>query len=136
MLKLKDYKIYSKFIENLAKRLTKFYYQKLDKPFKVSNKLRGRGYDPVTSVDKALEKFIRREIKKKFPNHQIIGEEFGHQKTKSDYSWVIDPLDGTRSFVIGGSLLLVLQIFQYSKNFILMFLIKFRMFQKMEKKEY
>ncbi len=101
MLKLKDYKIYSKFIENLAKRLTKFYYQKLDKPFKVSNKLRGRGYDPVTSVDKALEKFIRREIKKKFPNHQIIGEEFGHQKTKSDYSWVIDPLDGTRSFVIG-----------------------------------
>ena len=101
MLKNTDYKIYSKFIENLAKKLTKFYYKKLDRPFKVSNKLKGRGYDPVTSVDKAFEKFIRAEIKKKFPNHQIIGEEFGYHKTKSDYSWVIDPLDGTRSFVIG-----------------------------------
>jgi len=101
MLKTTDYKIYSKFIENLAKKLTKFYYKKLDRPFKVSNKLKGGGYDPVTSVDKAFEKFIRAEIKKKFPNHQIIGEEFGHHKTKSDYSWVIDPLDGTRSFVIG-----------------------------------
>ncbi len=103
MIKLKplDYKIYSKFIENLAKKLTKFYYLKLNKPFKVSNKLTGKGYDPVTSADKAFEKFIRNEIKKKFPNHQIIGEEFGHKKSKSDYSWVIDPIDGTRSFVIG-----------------------------------
>ena len=103
MLKLKssDYIVYSKFIENLAKKLTKFYYLKLNKPFKVSNKLRGKGYDPVTSADKAFEKFIRKEIKKNFPNHQLIGEEFGHKKSKSDYSWIIDPIDGTRSFVIG-----------------------------------
>ena len=100
-LKSSDYKVYSKFIENLAKKLTKFYYLKLNKPFKVSNKLRGKGYDPVTSADKAFEKFIRREIFKKFPNHQVIGEEFGHKKSKSDYSWIIDPIDGTRSFVIG-----------------------------------
>jgi myo-inositol-1(or 4)-monophosphatase len=73
----------------------------LNKPFKVSNKLKGKGYDPVTSADKAFEKFIRKEIKKNFPNHQVIGEEFGHKKTKSDYSWIIDPIDGTRSFVIG-----------------------------------
>jgi len=103
VLKLKstDYKAYSKFIENLAKKLTKLYYSKLNKPFKVSNKLKGKGYDPVTSADKAFEKFIRKEIKKNFPNHQVIGEEFGHKKTKSDYSWIIDPIDGTRSFVIG-----------------------------------
>mgnify|MGYP001998721440 CR=1 FL=1 len=100
-IKSSDYKAYSKFMENLAKKLTKFYYLKLNKPFKVSNKLRGKGYDPVTTADKSFEKFIRKEIKKKFPNHQIIGEEFGHQKSKSDYSWVIDPIDGTRSFVIG-----------------------------------
>ena len=100
-LKSSDYKVYSKFIENLAKKLTKFYYLKLNKPFKVSNKLRGKGYDPVTSADKAFEKFIRKEIKKNFPNHQLIGEEFGHKKSKSDYSWIIDPIDGTRSFVIG-----------------------------------
>ena len=103
MLKIKssDYKVYSKFIENLAKKLTKFYNLKLNKPFKVSNKLKGKGYDPVTSADKAFEKFIRKEIKKKFPNHQVIGEEFGHKKSLSDFSWVIDPIDGTRSFVIG-----------------------------------
>ena len=103
MLKLKssDYKAYSRFVENLARKLNKFYYSKLNKPFKVSNKLKGKGYDPVTSSDKAFEKFIRNEIKKKFPKHQIIGEEFGQKKTKSDFSWVIDPIDGTRSFVIG-----------------------------------
>ncbi len=100
-MKSSDYKIFSKFIENLAKKLTKFYYFKLNKPFKVSNKLKGKGYDPVTSADKAFEKFIRIEIKKKFPEHQVIGEEYGHKKSKSNYSWVIDPIDGTRSFVIG-----------------------------------
>ena len=80
ILKSSDYKKYSKFIENLAKKLTKFYYSKLNKPFKISNKLIGKGYDPVTSADTAFEKFIRKEINKKFPNHQIIGEEFGYQK--------------------------------------------------------
>ena len=53
MLKSSDYKAYSKFIESLAQKLTKFYYSKLNKPFKISNKLKGRGYDPVTSADKA-----------------------------------------------------------------------------------
>ena len=101
MLKSSDYKAYSKFIESLAKKLTKFYYSKLNKSFKVSNKLKGKGYDPVTTSDKAFEKFIRKEIKKKFPNHQVIGEEFGHQKSRSDFTWVLDPIDGTRSFVIG-----------------------------------
>ena len=101
MFKSINYKAYSKFIENLAKKMTKFYYSKLNKPFKTSNKLKGKGYDPVTTADKAFEKFIRKEIKKKYPDHQVIGEEFGHKKSKSDYSWVIDPIDGTRSFVIG-----------------------------------
>ena len=101
MIKSREYKVYSKFIGKLANKLTKFYYSKLNKSFKVSNKLKGRGYDPVTSADKAFEKFIRKEIKKKFPNHQVIGEEFGYQKSRSDFTWVLDPIDGTRSFVIG-----------------------------------
>ena len=100
-LKSSEYKIYSKFVKNLAIKLTKFYYSKLNKKFKVVNKLKGKGFDPVTSADKAFEKFIRNEIKKNFSNHEIIGEEFGYKKSKSDYSWVIDPIDGTRSFVIG-----------------------------------
>ena len=97
----KNYSIYANFLDKLALELTKFYYSKLNKTFKVSNKLKGKGYDPVTTSDKAFEKFIRLKIKKKFPDHQVIGEEFGQKKTKSDYTWVIDPIDGTRSFVIG-----------------------------------
>ena len=97
----KNYSIYANFLNRLALELTKFYYSKLNKTFKVSNKLKGKGYDPVTTSDKAFEKFIRLKIKKKFPDHQVIGEEFGQKKTKSDYTWVIDPIDGTRSFVIG-----------------------------------
>jgi histidinol phosphatase-like enzyme (inositol monophosphatase family) len=100
-LSSKEYKKYATFLNNLAKDLTKFYYSKLNKTFKVSNKLKGKGYDPVTTSDKAFEKFIRLKINKKFSNHQIIGEEFGHKKSKSDFTWVIDPIDGTRSFVIG-----------------------------------
>ena len=96
-----NYKIYYKFLNNLAKELTRFYTSKLSKSFKVTNKLKGRGYDPVTSSDKAFERFIRSKITKKFPNHQIIGEEFGKTKSDSNYSWVIDPIDGTRSYVIG-----------------------------------
>ena len=97
----KNYKTYANFLNKLASELTSFYFSKLNKTFKVSNKLKGRGYDPVTTSDKAFEKFIRSKIKKKFPSHQVIGEEFGHKKTNSDYTWVIDPIDGTRSFVIG-----------------------------------
>jgi fructose-1,6-bisphosphatase/inositol monophosphatase family enzyme len=97
----KNYIIYAKFLSNLAKDLTNFYYSKLNKTFKVSNKLKGKGYDPVTTSDKAFEKFIRFKIKKNFSDHQVIGEEFGYKKSKSDFTWVIDPIDGTRSFVIG-----------------------------------
>ena len=97
----KKYPIYANFLNKLAKELTRFYYSKLNKPFKISNKLKGKGYDPVTTSDKAFEKFIRLKIKKKFPDHQVIGEEFGYKKSKSDFTWIIDPIDGTRSFVIG-----------------------------------
>ena len=100
-LKNFSYNKYYVFLNNLAKELTTFYNNKLSKSFKVSNKLKGRGYDPVTTSDKAFEKFIRSRISKKFPDHQIIGEEFGNKSSESDYSWIIDPIDGTRSYVIG-----------------------------------
>ena len=79
--------------------MTRLYYRKLNRSFKVSNKQKG-GYDPVTSADKAFEKFIRAKIQKKFePSNNR--EEFGKKKIKSNFTWVIDPIDGTRSFVIG-----------------------------------
>src|SRR5210317_2660559 len=101
LLSVKEYKLYSNFLNTLAKNLNKFYYSKLNNTFKISNKIKGKGYDPVTTSDKAFEKFIRLKIKKKFPSHQVIDEEFGHKKSTSDFTWLIDPIDGTRSFVIG-----------------------------------
>ena len=53
--KFKNYRIFYNFLNSLSKELTKFYYKKLDKPFKVTNKLKGKGYDPVTTADKAFE---------------------------------------------------------------------------------
>ena len=100
-LDTKNVRLFANFLNRLAKDMTKFYYLKLNKPFKVINKSKGKDYDPVTKADRAFEKFIRSKIKKKFPAHEIIGEEYGHKKTKSDFTWVIDPIDGTRSFVIG-----------------------------------
>ena len=97
----KKYRFYYSFLNKLARELTSFYFNKINKTFSVSNKKKGRGYDPVTTSDRAFEKFIRSKISKKFPDHQVIGEEFGRKKSKSDYSWIIDPIDGTRSYVIG-----------------------------------
>ena len=99
--KFKNYRIYCNFLNKLAKELTSYYKNKLDKPFKIINKSKKKGYDPVTLADRAFEKYIRSKIKRRFPDHQVIGEEFGHKKTKSDYTWILDPIDGTRSFIIG-----------------------------------
>ena len=74
LLNTKEYKIYSNFLSNLANDLTKFYFSKLNKTFKVSNKIHGKGYDPVTTSDKAFEKFIREKIKDKFPSHQVMAK--------------------------------------------------------------
>lgn len=55
----------------------------------------------VTIADKEVEQTIRQLIKKHYPDHGIMGEEFGNENEKSDYQWVIDPIDGTISFSIG-----------------------------------
>jgi inositol-phosphate phosphatase/L-galactose 1-phosphate phosphatase/histidinol-phosphatase len=56
---------------------------------------------PVTKADRGAEEVIRAAIEKKFPNHGIIGEEFGVKEAKSEFTWVLDPIDGTSSFIIG-----------------------------------
>jgi histidinol phosphatase-like enzyme (inositol monophosphatase family) len=59
------------------------------------------GYDPVTVADHAAETVIRDAIARAYPDHGIRGEEHGWQKGASNYTWVIDPIDGTRSFILG-----------------------------------
>ena len=93
---------YYKFLNSIPKKINKLYFTKLNRKFKLSNKSRKkRGFDPVTNIDKALELFLRKEISKKFPKDGIIGEEFKEKKSKSGFTWIIDPIDGTRSFIIG-----------------------------------
>jgi len=59
------------------------------------------GYDPVTIADRAAESVIRAEIARAYPDHGIHGEEQGKQAGTSPLTWVIDPIDGTRSFILG-----------------------------------
>jgi fructose-1,6-bisphosphatase/inositol monophosphatase family enzyme len=93
---------YYKFLNSLPKKLNKLYFSKLKGKFKLNNKSKKKsGFDPVTNIDRAFELFLRKEILKNFPADGIIGEEFGEKKTKSGFSWILDPIDGTRSFIIG-----------------------------------
>lgn len=56
---------------------------------------------PVTIADREIERLIRIEIEKTFPTHGIIGEEFGDKNPDADFTWILDPIDGTSSFIIG-----------------------------------
>ncbi len=66
----------------------------------VENKKAG-GFDPVTAADRAAEIAMRALIRKTFPGHGIIGEEYGSERTDAEYVWVLDPIDGTKSFISG-----------------------------------
>jgi myo-inositol-1(or 4)-monophosphatase len=67
----------------------------------IDNKGVGRDFDPVTEADRAAEAVMRRLIKANFPQHGIVGEEFGVEREDADYVWVLDPIDGTKSFIAG-----------------------------------
>lgn len=56
---------------------------------------------PVTIADRETEQFIRQAIQARFPDHGILGEEFGGEKSDTGILWIIDPIDGTRSFICG-----------------------------------
>ncbi len=65
------------------------------------DKSRGGVFDPVTEADRAAETIMRRMINNSFPGHGIIGEEFGSQREDAEFVWVLDPIDGTKSFISG-----------------------------------
>lgn len=69
--------------------------------FAIDNKAGEGAYDPVTIADRNAEAIIRREIRRTYPDHGLIGEEFGTDAGSSPYTWLIDPIDGTRAFVLG-----------------------------------
>ena len=116
----KDKLNYYKFLNTIPEKLNRLYFKKLIGKFKLNNKSKKiSGFDPVTNIDRSFEIFLRKEILKKFPNDGIIGEEFGERKTKSGVTWILDPIDGTRSFVIGSPTWSNLISINYNKNPIL-----------------
>lgn len=56
---------------------------------------------PVTLADRGAEQLLRRLIAARFPSHGVVGEEFGASERDSDHRWIIDPIDGTQSFIRG-----------------------------------
>ena len=93
---LQPYLNFAKQLAYRAGRITLSYYNK------------GIHYDrkkdesPVTAADRATEQFIRGEIEKAYPSHAIVGEEYGEKAgAKNPFRWIVDPIDGTKSFMKG-----------------------------------
>ena len=86
----------AKVIAKSAGQLTLNYFQ-TDR-FDVIRK--GDG-SPLTIADQEAEKFLRGAIKDMYPDDAIVGEEFGQTEGESEYTWILDPIDGTKSFISG-----------------------------------
>ncbi len=97
-----DYNKPFSFLKNLPNKLNLFYKKNSKSVLIVNNKSKSKkDFDPVTNFDKAFERYIRSLINKRFSKDSIIGEEFEDKFSLNDYKWSIDPIDGTRAFVIG-----------------------------------
>jgi histidinol phosphatase-like enzyme (inositol monophosphatase family) len=93
---------FAAFVEELgevaARTLLPFFRTTL----RAEDKSKGGGmFDPVTLADRAAESAMRNLIKETFAHHGIIGEEFGSDRPDAEYVWVLDPVDGTKSFICG-----------------------------------
>jgi histidinol phosphatase-like enzyme (inositol monophosphatase family) len=58
-------------------------------------------FDPVTEADRGAEAAIRKLISERYPEHGVIGEEYGEDRPDAEFVWVLDPIDGTRAFISG-----------------------------------
>ena len=67
----------------------------------ITNKLDDGRFDPVTEADQAAERAMLALIEREFPDHGVLGEEYGERASKSGYQWILDPIDGTRAFISG-----------------------------------
>jgi len=70
-------------------------------PAAVADKRGDRAFDPVTDADRRVEAAIRDRIAERFPTHGIQGEELGDKPGTAAWTWVVDPIDGTRAYIAG-----------------------------------
>ncbi len=90
----------SKFLDQLCEAAALQTMPRFRTPLSIDNKLKG-DFDPVTEADQQAEKAIRTLLEERFPDHGIVGEEFGVTRAQARYQWIIDPVDGTRAFISG-----------------------------------
>jgi myo-inositol-1(or 4)-monophosphatase len=95
-----DIKAYTAFAEGLADAARAQTLPRFRDGIEVANKA-GSSFDPVTEADRESERVQRELIAKTYPEHGIIGEEFGASGADRPWRWVLDPIDGTRAFVCG-----------------------------------
>ena len=86
------------FAQNLADASGTILRRRFRHPFTVEIK---SDRSPVTEIDREVEGELRRMIAAEFPEHGVIGEEYGNDRADSEHVWVLDPIDGTKSFVTG-----------------------------------
>jgi myo-inositol-1(or 4)-monophosphatase len=91
----------------------------LDNERKVSIVKKKDKRDFCTQMDLKIEKYLIREILKVYPDHNIFSEEIGDLKKKSDYVWIIDPIDGTKHFISNIPLFTVSIALQYKNEIVL-----------------
>lgn len=85
----------------LADAASRITLQHFRQSLNVDNKLSGNNFDPVTIADRAAEAAMRDLILLHYPTHGIYGEEYGAKSGTSNFTWVLDPIDGTRAFISG-----------------------------------
>ena len=95
MNELNDYKRFAAYLAELSGAIVKKYFRTV---ISVETK---SDNSPVTIADKSAEEAIREKIMSEFPDHGILGEEFGGHNEKAQYKWILDPIDGTKSFITG-----------------------------------
>jgi myo-inositol-1(or 4)-monophosphatase len=88
--------------KKFCKSLTVISGKNIKKYFRNNFTIESKSDDsPVTIADKSTEEKLRELIMKEYPDHGILGEEFGLHNENADYQWVLDPIDGTKSFICG-----------------------------------
>lgn len=92
---LKDYKKFAKTLADLSAGIIKNYFRA---NIQIEVK---EDHSPVTLADKKSEEAMRELIMKEYPQHGIMGEEFGIHNPDAEYKWILDPIDGTKSFICG-----------------------------------
>jgi myo-inositol-1(or 4)-monophosphatase len=92
---------FAAFVERLARVSGEVILPFFRSAIRAEDKSGGGLFDPVTEADRGAEAAMRRLIAQTFPAHGVIGEEYGRDRPDAEYVWVLDPIDGTKSFVSG-----------------------------------